>query len=133
MTRYSVQPRDQVFVKSYRFLAFARNMKKNICKNISKNLRSKYSKKLLHHAKTSATDALKIASKRAIQKTAEATGGLVGKKIADKITKVSKSSPQNSLETVESETENTRSDIKIPTERYISPKKKTIINDLRLT
>ena len=39
----------------------------------------------------------KTASKRAIQKTAEATGGLIGNKIADKITSVSKMSkkPQN--------------------------------------
>ena len=32
---------------------------------------------------------LKTASKRAIQKTAEATGDLIGNKIVDKITKVS--------------------------------------------
>ena len=34
---------------------------------MSKNLSSKYSQKLLDHAKQSATDALKTASKRAIQ------------------------------------------------------------------
>ena len=37
------------------------------------------------------------ASKRAIQKTAEATGDLIGNKIADKITSISKS-PQNNLD-----------------------------------
>ena len=31
---------------------------------------------------------LKLVSKRVIQKTAEATGDLIGKKIADKITKI---------------------------------------------
>ena len=35
-------------------------------------------------AEKSATDAIKTTSKRAIQKTAEATGDLVGNKIADK-------------------------------------------------
>ena len=45
------------------------------------------------------TDALKTASKRAIQNTAEETGDLIGNKIADKITKVSKISPRNSSET----------------------------------
>ena len=35
-------------------------------------------------------DAIKTASKRAIQKTAEATGDLIGNKIADIITSVSK-------------------------------------------
>ena len=90
MMRYSVQPRDRIFVKGYRYLSFAKNMGKNI----SKNLNGKYSQKLLEHAKQSATDAFKIASKRAIQKTAEATGDLIGNKIAHKITKVSKSSQQ---------------------------------------
>ena len=41
MMRYSVQPRDQIFVKGYGFLSFAKNMGKNIGKNLSKNLSSK--------------------------------------------------------------------------------------------
>ena len=32
--RYSVQPRDQIFVKGYVFLYFANNVGKNIGKNI---------------------------------------------------------------------------------------------------
>ena len=39
-------------------------------------------------------DAIKTASKRAIQKTTEATGDLIGNKIADKITSLSKKSPK---------------------------------------
>ena len=38
----------------------------------------------------STTDAIKTDSKRAMQKTAEATDDWIGKKIADKITRVSK-------------------------------------------
>ena len=57
--RYSVQPRDRMFVKGYGFLSFA----KNIGKNISKNLSGKYSQKLLDHAKQSAADAIKTTSK----------------------------------------------------------------------
>ena len=38
MTKYSVQPRDQIFVKDYGFLSFAKNMGKNIGINISKTL-----------------------------------------------------------------------------------------------
>ena len=49
--RYSVQPRDRIFVKGYEFLSFAKNMSKNIGKNKSKNLSGKYSHKLLDHAK----------------------------------------------------------------------------------
>ena len=40
--------------------------------------------------KKATTDALKTSSKRAIQKTAEATGDVIGNKIADKIMSVSK-------------------------------------------
>ena len=47
-------------------------------------------KKLFNTAKKSTTDTIKTASKRAIQKTAEATGDLIGNKIADKITSISK-------------------------------------------
>ena len=39
-----------------------------------------------------------------IQKTAQAVGDLIGYKFADKITKVSKISPQNTTEAVPSET-----------------------------
>ena len=46
--------------------------------------------------KKSTTDAIKTASKRAIQKTAEATGDLIGNKIPDKITSASKKSPTRS-------------------------------------
>ena len=45
-------------------------------------------KSLLRVLKKSATDALKIASKRVIQKTAKATGDLVGNIIANKITSI---------------------------------------------
>ena len=59
-----------------------------------KNLRKKCGQKLLDKAKQYTTDVLlQIASKRAIQKTAEATGDSIGNKIADKITSLSKRSP----------------------------------------
>ena len=47
-------------------------------------------KKLLDRVKKSATDAIKTISKRAIQKTAELNGDLIGNKIADKIASTSK-------------------------------------------
>ena len=61
-------------------------MGKNNDKNISKNLSGKYSQKLLDHTKKSAANALKTVSKRAIQKTAQVTGDLIGIKISDGIT-----------------------------------------------
>ena len=69
--RYSIEPRD---VKGYGFLSFA------------KNLSNKYGQNPLDSAKKSTADAIKTALKRAIQKTAEATGDLISNKAADKIT-----------------------------------------------
>ena len=53
MTRYSVQPRDGIFVKDYISLTFVRNMGKNVGKNKSKILSGKYSQKIFDHAKQS--------------------------------------------------------------------------------
>ena len=85
--RYSIEPRNRIYVKGYEFLSFAKNM--------GKSLSNKYSQNLLDSAKKSRTDAIKTASKRAIQKTAETTGDLIGNKIADKITSVSKKPNNN--------------------------------------
>ena len=85
-------------------------MGRNHGKNITKNLGSKYSQKHIDHVKQSAADAFKTASKKAIDKKGEATGDLLGNKIVDKTTRVSKTLPQNNLEEEE-----------IFRERYISP------------
>ena len=50
---------------------------------MGKNNNNKYSQKLVDSVKNSATDAIKTASKRAIQKTAEGTADLIGSKTAD--------------------------------------------------
>ena len=55
---------------------------KNVGKTVTKNVNSKYSQKLLGHAKQSATDAPKTASKKANQKTVETTGDLISNKTA---------------------------------------------------
>ena len=49
--RYSVQPRNQIFVKGFGFLYSAKNVSKNIGKNRSKNLSGKYNQKRVDHAK----------------------------------------------------------------------------------
>ena len=67
--RYSVELKNRIYVKGYGFLSFA--------KNIGKCLSNKYDQKLLDSAKKSKTDAIKTASKRANQKTAEGTGRLI--------------------------------------------------------
>ena len=72
----------EIYVKGYGFLSFA--------KNIGESLSNKYGQKRLDSTKKSTTDAIKTDSKRAIQITSEATGDLIGNKIADKITNASR-------------------------------------------
>ena len=120
--RYSIEPRDRIYVKGYGLLSFAKNM--------DKSLSNKYSQKLLDSVEKSTTDATKTAPERAIQKTAEATGDLIGNKIADKITSVSKKKSATELHSND-ETEDV--EIDTPKKRYISPEeRKQIIEELRL-
>ena len=70
----------------------------------------------------------KTASKRSIQKIADATSDLIGNKIADKITSVSKKSNNNN-------NNNNNEDVEITAhkKRYISPEERQqIIDELRL-
>ena len=69
------------------FLSFVKNIGRNIGKKISKNLSRNYSQNVIDHAKQSASDALKTASKIVIQKTAKATGYLIGNKLLIKLQK----------------------------------------------
>ena len=121
--RYSIEPRVRIYVKEYGLMSFA--------KYIDKHLSNKYGHKLIDTAKKSTTDAIKTAFKRAIHKTAEAMGDLVGNKIADKITSISKK-PVKELSNNDDETEE---DVEITThkKRYISPEERQqIIDELRL-
>ena len=64
-------------------------------------------------------DTAKTASKRVVQKNAEATGDLIGNKIADKITSIGKSKEKEKTEKAE--------------EIYIPPEKRQqITDDLKL-
>ena len=86
--------------------------------NSGRNLCNKYGQKLVDTAKKSTTDALESASKRAIQKKAEATEDLVGKKIADKITSISK---KTAKKLQDDELQPNKANNEISKERYISP------------
>ena len=116
--RYSLEPGDRIYVKGYGFTSFARS------------LSNTYGKKLVDTAKKSATDVIKTASKRGIQKTVEATGDLIGNKIADKITSASKKKSNNNINN-----NNNDDDIELAThkKRYISPEERQqIIDELML-
>ena len=77
--RYLTGPRFRKNVKGYNFLSFARKFG------------DKYGKKLIDTATKTEIDDAKSASKRVVQKTAEAIEDLIGNKRADKITSVGKS------------------------------------------
>ena len=109
-------------MKGYGFLSFTKNM--------GRSLSDKYGQKLLASAKKSATDAIKTSWKRVIQKTAEATGDLVGNKIADKIISVSKKSTKELRNNDETEED---AEITTHKKRCISPEEKEqIIEELTL-
>ena len=112
--RYSTEPRDRIYVQGHRFLSFVKNMWKSFS--------NKYGQKFLNSAKKSTTDAIKTASKRAIQKTAEATGDFLDNKIADKITSVSKKQSTRELHNNDEKEED--AEIATLKKRYISPEEK---------
>ena len=86
---------------------------------MDKNLSNKYDKKQFDSAEKSNTDARKTASKRIIQNTADATGDLIG----DKIAKMSRKEMYSQNE----------DEIEIPKESYITPEKRQqIFDELRL-
>ena len=74
-------------------------------KNTGKSLSNKYGQKVLDRAEKSSTDAIKTASKEAIQKTAEVTSDFIGSKIADKITNISKKKSTKEIINNNNETE----------------------------
>ena len=90
----------------------------------------RYGQKLFDSAKKSTTDPIKTASKRAIQKTAEATGNLIGNKIADKVTSFSKKPAKGLYNNDETEED---VEIAIPKKRYILPEERQqVIDELKL-
>ena len=110
--RYSIEPRDRIYAKDFGFLSFAKNIGTHATK-VAKNISNKYSQKIL----------------------AEETGDLIGNKISDKMTSISKSPKefysQNASNEFHSKTN--ENEIEIPKERYIFPEKRQqTIDELRL-
>ena len=105
--RYSTEPRFRKCVKDYGFLSFARKFG------------NKYGKKFMDTATKTGMDAAKTASKIVVQKTAEATGDLIGYTIVDKITSIGKPKEKEKTKEIEK--------IYIPLE-----KRQQIIDDLIL-
>ena len=108
--RYSIGSRFRKYVKGYGFWSFA------------KKFGNKYGKKLIDTATKTGMDAAKTASKRVVQKTAEATGVLIGNKKADKISSLGKTNGDGK----ENGKGKEEQEILIPPE-----KRQQIIDDLR--
>ena len=84
--RYLTEPKHRKCVKGYGFLSFVKKFGE-YCK--------RYYKKLMNTSTKTGIDAAKTASKGVVQKAAEATGDLIGNKIAGKVTSVIKSKEDN--------------------------------------
>ena len=128
--RYSIEARERRYVKGYGFMSFARNFRNKYGKKLintaiktGTNFNSKYGKKLADTAIKTGKDFAMIAGKKIVHKSAEATGDLIGNKIADKITAKPSKKSHNEDEVINA----------IPKERYISPKERQkVIDELKL-
>ena len=103
-------------------MSFARDFGDKYGKSM---INSKNVKKLMDGARKTSKDFAKIAGKKTIHKSAEATGDLVSNKIADKITSVGK--PRSKEGKDETNIMEETQEIYIPLE-----KRKQIIKDLEL-
>ena len=84
---------------------------------------NKYGRKMLDKSIDASKDFAKIAGKKVLHKSAEATGEMIGNKVADRITKSSRNKAQKEDDRIIEETK----EILIPPE-----KREQIIRDLKL-
>ena len=87
--RYSLEPRYRIYVQGQGFMSFARNI----------------GKKILNNSISAGKDIAKIAGKKVLTKSAEATGDLIGNKIAAKITKSTRNKEQKENDRIMEETQ----------------------------
>ena len=124
--RYSLKPRYRKYVQGQGFMSFAKNIGNRYGKilfNKSMNVGKKYGNKLLDNSISAGKNFAKIAGKKVLTKSAEATGDFIGNKITDKITKSSRNKAQKEDDRIMKETQ----------ELIILPEKREqIIRDLKL-
>ena len=133
--RYSLEPHYRRYVQGQGFMYFARNIgnkygksiinSKNAKKifDVGKSMKNKYGKKILDNSLSAGKDFAKIAGKKVLTKSAEATGDLIGNKIAGRITKSARNKEQKADDRIMEQTQ----EIIIPPE-----KREQIIKDLKL-
>ena len=107
-------------------MSFAKNIGNKYGRKIfdkSIDVSNKYGKKILDKSMDASKDFEKIAGKKVLHKSAEATGEIIGNKVADRITKSSRNKAQKEDDRIMEETQ----------EIYIPPEKREqIIKDLKL-
>ena len=91
--------------------------------DVGKSMEKKYGKKILHNSISAVKDFAKIAGKKVLIKSAEATGDLIGNKIAYRVTKSTRNKAQKEDDRIMEETR----ELIIPPE-----KREQIIKDLQL-
>ena len=95
--RYSLEPHYRRYVQGQGFMSFARNIGNKYGKKIfdvRKSMKKKYGKRILDNSLSAGKDFAKIAGKKVLTKSAEATGDLIDNKIADRITKSARNKEQ---------------------------------------
>ena len=127
---YSLEPRDRKYVQGQGLMSFAKNIGNKYGKklfdksmDVSKKYGKKYGNKLLDNSISSAKDFTKIAGKKVLTKSKEATGEMIGDKIADRITRSSRNKAQKEYDRIMEETQ----ELIIPPE-----KREQVIRDLKL-
>ena len=110
--RYSLEPRYRRYVQGQGFISFARHFGNKYGKKIfnkkidvGKSMKKKYGKKILDNSISAGKDFATIAGKKVLTKSAEATGGLIGNKIADRITKSTRNKDQKEDDRIMEETQ----------------------------
>ena len=128
--RYSLEPRYRRYVQGQGLMSFARNIgnkygKKIFDKSIDvgKSMKKKYGKKVLDNSISAGKVFAKIAGKKVLIKSVEATGDMIGNKLADRITKSTRNKEQKEDDRIMEETQ----ELSFPPE-----KREQIIKDLKL-
>ena len=128
--RYSLEPCYRKYAQRQGFMSFAKNIGNKYDRklfdksmNLSKKYGKKYGNKLLDNSISPGKDFAKIVGKKVLTKSAEATGDMIGNKIAERITKSSRNKAQKEDDKKMEETQ----ELIIPPEN-----REQIIRDLKL-
>ena len=124
--RYSLEPSYRKYVQGQGFMSFAKNIGNKYGRKIfdkSIDVSNKYGRKILDKSMDAGKDFAKIAGKKVLHKSAQATGEIIGNKVADRITKNPRNKAQKEDDRIMKETQ----EILIPPEKI-----EQIIRDLKL-